>query len=56
MLLGIAPEALYSIMTCFLIQNEKNEWVIPKGLIKEGESPEDAAIEECLRKPLLMEE
>jgi 8-oxo-dGTP pyrophosphatase MutT (NUDIX family) len=30
--------------TVFLIQNEKNEWVMPKGLIKEGESPEDAAI------------
>lgn len=28
----------------FLIQNEKNEWVMPKGLIKEGENPQDAAI------------
>ncbi|MGI6085350.1 MAG: NUDIX domain-containing protein [Acetivibrionales bacterium] len=30
--------------TVFLILNEKNEWVMPKGLIKNGESPQDAAI------------
>ncbi|MGI6623076.1 MAG: NUDIX hydrolase [Clostridiaceae bacterium] len=28
----------------FLILNEKNEWVMPKGLIKNGEEPQDAAI------------
>jgi 8-oxo-dGTP pyrophosphatase MutT (NUDIX family) len=28
----------------FLILNEKKEWVMPKGLIKEGENPEDAAV------------
>jgi 8-oxo-dGTP pyrophosphatase MutT (NUDIX family) len=28
----------------FLILNEKNEWVLPKGLIKNGEQPEDAAV------------
>ena len=28
----------------FLILNEKNEWVMPKGLIKNGEVPQDAAI------------
>ena len=30
--------------TVFLLLNEKNEWVLPKGLIKEGEKPEDAAV------------
>lgn len=30
--------------TVFLILNEKNEWVMPKGLIKDGESPQDAAV------------
>ncbi|NLP00833.1 MAG: NUDIX hydrolase [Clostridiaceae bacterium] len=30
--------------TVFLIMNEKNEWVMPKGLIKDGESPQDAAV------------
>ena len=28
----------------FLILNEKKEWVMPKGLIKNGEKPEDAAV------------
>lgn len=28
----------------FLILNEKKEWVMPKGLIKNGEEPQDAAI------------
>lgn len=28
----------------FLLLNEKNEWVLPKGLIKEGDIPLDAAI------------
>lgn len=28
----------------FLILNEKNEWVMPKGLIKSDENPQDAAI------------
>lgn len=28
----------------FLILNEKNEWVLPKGLIKGGENPQDAAV------------
>ena len=30
--------------TVFLLLNEKNEWVLPKGLIKDGEKPEDAAV------------
>ncbi len=30
--------------TVFLILNEKNEWVMPKGLIINGENPQDAAI------------
>ncbi|NLE25656.1 MAG: NUDIX domain-containing protein, partial [Clostridiaceae bacterium] len=30
--------------TVFLILNEKNEWVMPKGLIMNGENPQDAAI------------
>lgn len=28
----------------FLLLNEKKEWVMPKGLIKEGENPQDAAL------------
>ncbi len=28
----------------FLLLNEKSEWVMPKGLIKNGENPQDAAI------------
>ncbi len=28
----------------FLLLNEKNEWVMPKGLIKSGENPQDAAV------------
>ena len=28
----------------FLFKNEKNEWVMPKGLIKNGENPQDAAL------------
>lgn len=28
----------------FLILNEKKEWVMPKGLIKDGENPQDAAL------------
>jgi len=28
----------------FLLMNEKNEWVMSKGLIREGEDPRDAAI------------
>ena len=28
----------------FLILNEKKEWIMPKGLIKEGENPQDAAV------------
>lgn len=28
----------------FLLLNEKNEWVLPKGLIKEGDSPSDSAV------------
>lgn len=28
----------------FLILNEKNEWVMPKGLIKGAENPQDAAV------------
>jgi len=28
----------------FLLKNEKNEWVMPKGLIKNNEEPEEAAL------------
>lgn len=28
----------------FLLKNEKNEWVMPKGLIKSNENPEEAAL------------
>lgn len=28
----------------FLLKNEKNEWVMPKGLIKNNEDPEEAAL------------
>lgn len=28
----------------FILSNEKNEWVMPKGLIKDGENPPDAAL------------
>lgn len=28
----------------FLLKNEKNEWVMPKGLIKNNENPEEAAL------------
>lgn len=28
----------------FLFQNEKKEWVMPKGLINNGENPQDAAV------------
>ena len=28
----------------FLIQNEKKEWIMPKGLIDNGENPQDAAL------------
>ena len=28
----------------FLFLNEKNEWVMPKGLIQENENPQDAAV------------
>lgn len=28
----------------FLFQNEKKEWVMPKGLINSGENPQDAAV------------
>lgn len=34
----------------FLILNEKNEWVMPKGLIKSGESPQDAAIRRVMEE------
>jgi len=34
----------------FLLLNEKNEWVMPKGLIKEGESPENAAVRRVLEE------
>ena len=28
----------------FLLQNDKGEWVLPKGVIREGESPSEVAI------------
>lgn len=34
----------------FLLFNEKKEWVLPKGLIKEGESPSDAAVRRVLEE------
>ena len=34
----------------FLIQNEKKEWIMPKGLINNGENPQDAAIRRVLEE------
>jgi hypothetical protein len=34
----------------FLLRNEKNEWVLPKGVIREKQLPNDVALERVLKE------
>lgn len=39
-----AGGVIFNEDSVFLFKNEKNEWVMPKGLIQNDENPQDAAI------------